>query len=402
LRSRLSLLMFLQYAAAGSVIPMYSLRLQELAFSPRDMAWACATQAMAGLITPLAGQIADRWLPAERCLAVCAFLAGILLWVLAGLTTPAAVFGFSLAMYLLLVPCITLSASICFNHLTHPEREFGPIRLWGTVGWIAPGLLLSVWFDARAWLSPASTPITVEASANNWSDIFRLGAILAWALALYAVTLPHTPPHRRLGDWLAPLAALKLVRGRSFAAYLFCTFGLCLTIPFAQQVMPLLLAHLGIPPPWLARVLPIAQIMEIIALALLPMILLRLGVRGSMLLGLSAWTVYMIALAHGQPATLVVASLTLNGICICCFFIAGQMFVNRRAHGDIRVSAQALLTFTNSLGMLAGNLLVGWVRTRADEAFPPTFTVAAVIAVALLVIFTFGFAEHGGEAAKRP
>jgi hypothetical protein len=392
--------LFLVYAAAGSVIPLFTLRLQELAFSPRDMAWACATQAIAGLITPLAGQIADRWLPAERCLAGFAFFAGILLWHLAGLTTPAAVFGVALAMFVLLVPCITLAASICFAHLQQPDREFGPIRLWGTVGWIAPSLTLSVLFDVRRMLSAADAAISTGARPDQWAEIFRLAAILAWALAGYALTLPHTPPHRRLGSWLAPLSALKLLRGRSFLVYLFCAFGLCLSLPFAQQVMPLLLVDLGIPSPWLLRILPLAQVMEIVALALLPMILLRFNVRGSMLLGLIAWTVYMIALAQGRPTALVVASLSMNGVCICCFFIAGQVFVNRRARGDIRASAQALLTFTNSLGQLLGNLLVGWVRTRVNEAFPPTFTVAACISVALLVVFTFGFSEN--EDVKQP
>jgi MFS family permease len=394
LRARLSLLMFLQYAAAGAIIPLYTLRLQELVFSPRAMAWVCATQAMAGLITPLAGQIADRWLPAERCLAVLSFLAGILMWMLATLTTPATVFAVSLATWMLYIPCVTWGTSICFTHLRHPDREFGPVRLWGTVGWIAPSLTLSVLFEVRERLSSGDEAFQLGAAPNAWADIFRLGAILAWALAVYALTLPHTPPHHRLGSWLAPLAAISLLRSRSFAVYLFSTFGLCVCIPFAQQVMPLLLAHLGIPRPWLLRILPIAQVTEIIALGLLPMILLRLNVRGSMFLGLAAWTAYMVALALGQPTGLVVTSLTMNGICVCCFLVAGQVFVNRRARGDIRTSAQALLTFTNSLGMLSGNLLVGWVRTQVDEAFPPTFIVAAVISASLLVVFALGFSEN--------
>lgn len=398
--SRLSLLLFLQYAAAGAVIPLFSLRLQELAFSPRDMAWACATQAMAGLAAPLAGQIADRWLSAERCLAVCSFLAGVLLWLLAGLTTPGAVFAVSLAMWLLFVPCITLGTAISFTHLRHPERDFGRVRLWGTVGWIAPTWLLSVWFDDPPWLCRLVALVRPDAPFSEWADAFRLGSALCFVLAIYALTLPHTPPHHRLGGWLAPLHALKLLRGRSFAVYLFCTFGLCVTVPFAQQVMPLLLAHLGIPRPWLARVLPLAQITEIISLVLLPMILLRLGVRGSMLLGLAAWTLYMIALSIGRPTELVVASLSMNGICVCCFFVAGQVFVNHRARGDVRASAQALLTFTNSLGLLTGNLLVGWVRTRVDGAFPPTFAVAAAITASLFVVFLLGFSEDGAVVTK--
>src|SRR5207245_2606631 len=83
-RWRLSLLMFLYYAIQGAFVPLFSLRLQELGLTPLEMGWACATQALAALVAPLAaGQIADRWLPAERCLAVCALVSGTLLWVLA-------------------------------------------------------------------------------------------------------------------------------------------------------------------------------------------------------------------------------------------------------------------------------------------------------------------------------
>jgi hypothetical protein len=389
--------MFLQYAAAGAVIPLYSLRMQELGFSPTDMAWACATQAIAGLLAPLAGQLADRWLPAEHYLAGCAFLAGILLWQLANLTTPAAVFTVSLVMWLLYVPCLTLGTSISFTHLKRPEVEFGRVRLWGTVGWIAPTWPLSVWFDDPPWLCQVTALVRPETPHSQLADAFRLGAVLAFALASYALTLPHTPPFRRLGNWLAPLGALTLLRSRSFVVYFVCTFGLCVTIPFPQQAMPLLLADLGIPRPWLARAMPLAQITEIVSLGLLPMILLRLGVRGSMVFGLLAWMLYMVALTLGRPPAFVVASLTMNGICICCFSVAGQVFVNSRARGDVRTSAQALLIFTNSLGMVFGNLLIGWVRTRANGAFPPTFAVAGAITAALVLVFLLGFSDADPE-----
>src|SRR5262245_29945372 len=125
LRRRLSLMMLLLYAPAGALVPLFSLRLQELHFSPLQIGLACATQAMEGIIGPLAvGQVADRWFPAERCLAFCSAGAGGLLWLLARLTEPAVVFPVALAFWLLMVPCLTLGVALAFSHLPEPVRDF--------------------------------------------------------------------------------------------------------------------------------------------------------------------------------------------------------------------------------------------------------------------------------------
>jgi MFS family permease len=81
----------------------------------------------------------------------------------------------------------------------------------------------------------------------------------------------------------------------------------------------------------------------------------------------------------------------LNGLCISCFIVAGQVFANSRARDDLRASVQGLLNVTNGLGLLAGNLLVGWVRRQVQEQFMPTFGVGAVIAAGLIVAFFIGF-----------
>ncbi len=150
LRWRLSLLMFLYYAIQGAFVPLFSLRLQELGLTPLEMGWACATQALAALVAPLvAGQIADRWLPAERCLAICAVLSGTLLWVLADLESPSAIFTGSLALWLVLGPASTLSTALSFAHLPEQGRHFGQIRLWGTIGWATSGWLVGFWPASR-------------------------------------------------------------------------------------------------------------------------------------------------------------------------------------------------------------------------------------------------------------
>jgi MFS family permease len=401
LRWRLSLLMFLYYAVQGAFVPLFSLRLQELGLAPLEMGWACATQALAALVAPLvAGQIADRWFPAERCLAICALLSATILWILADLTSGPTIFTASLLLWLLLGPASTLSTALSFAHLPHEGRQFGHIRLWGTIGWVVSGWLVGYGLSRRAWLGAWLARPSAATPLPELADAFRLASLLAFALSAYAVTLPPTPPQRRLGNWFAPLAAVGLLCDRPFAVYWLCAVGVCVTLPFTTQVTPLLLDHLGIPRPWISPTLTLGQSMEIVSLALLPMLLLRLGIRGTMLLGLGAWAALLGMLTLGEPLWLVVASLSLNGLCICCFIVAGQVFANGRARADVRVSAQALLNVTSGVGLLTGNLLVGWVRGQAQEQFMPTFRVGAVIAAALVVVFFLGF--RNAESALSP
>lgn len=392
LRRRLSLLMFLQYAPAGAVIPLFTVRLRELQFTPWEIGLVSAAQALANLVAPLAaGQVADRWLPAERCLAACAGLGGILLWLLAGLTTPGLVFVAYLAFWLVMGPAISLGTALSFAHLEAPERDFGPVRMWGTVGWVVPGWMLGYWFSDPDWLCRLVGWLRPQMPQSEIADLFHLAALLAFLQGAYALTLPHTPPKRQPGARLATLAALRLLHDRAFAVYSLGAVGVCMTIALTTQTTPLLLEQLGIPRPWLAPTLTISQSMEITSLALLPMLLLRLGLRGTMLLGLGSWTLALTILTAGQPLWLIVASQGLNGLCICCYLVAGQVFVNSRARGDIRSSAQGLVTFLNGLGMLLGSVLAGGVCQLAGGAFPPTFGVGALLALLLMVAFFLGF-----------
>src|SRR5207244_948003 len=145
--------------------------------------------------------------------------------------------------------------------------------------------------------------------------------------------------------------------------------------------------------------LSIAQGTEVVALGTLPLLLARWGQRRVMLAGLVAWATAMTVLAVGRPLELVVGSLGLNGLFICCFLVAGHVFVNSQAPGDVRASAQALITFTGGLGLLGGNLLAGWVRGgEAGQRFAPTFGVAAAIALAALLVFSVGFRHEHAPA----
>src|SRR5262249_18810743 len=150
--------------------------LTKLGFTPIELGWVCAAQSLATLAAPLAGQVADRWIAAERCLSVCAFACGCLLWTLADLTTFPAVFAISLAYWMVMVPTLTLGTSLSFTHLAAPENDYGRIRLWGTLGWVAAVWLLSFWFDVADWVHDFLAWPLSDHPAAHLADIFRLAA----------------------------------------------------------------------------------------------------------------------------------------------------------------------------------------------------------------------------------
>jgi MFS family permease len=336
----------------------------------------------------IAGQIADRWWPAQRLLSLCAIASACVLMLLATLTSPGPVFTAALVFWALFAPAMTLGTVISFSHLADAAREFGRVRVWGTVGWVAVGWIIGGWLDRSQWLG-AFMPTTL--GRPMLADMFRIGAAFAMALAVFAFFLPHTPPMHSQGKRLATWDAIRALRGRAMLVYGVCVAGVSVTMPFTSQLTPLLLSRLGASQEWMGPLLTVSQSTEIVALFLLPMFLTRLGVKGTLALGLIAWALALVILVIGEPLPLVIASLPLNGLCICCFFVAGQVLVNSRAPADVRASAQALVHFLIGGGMLGGHLLAGIVRSLAQGSFRPTFALSASLAVALAVFFLAAF-----------
>jgi nucleoside transporter len=385
-------MMFLLFAPVGVFWPLFPLHLKKLGFTPLEIALATISQAVAMLLAPiLAGQVADRWLSADRCLALCSFAVAGLLWLLADCTTPLSVFLVMFAYWVLMIPIMTLGNTICFAHLHSPERSFGGIRMWGTVGWVLVGWLVGYLLNQPGWFVSLLREIRPDMPHVVIADALRLGTLLAMLLGCYALTLPNTPPSKKTLDLLAPLAALRLLRRRDFAVYFGCYLVLCMTLPFSTQNVSLFLDELGISDRWKGPAMTIAQSTEVLTLFLLPWLLSRFGQRAIMVLGAAAWAGSFAALAIGQPAAFVVSCLSLNGLFITCFVVAGQMFVNRLATADIRASAQSLVNVAAGFGLLLGYALSGGVRHLVGGAFQPTFGVATALASLALLVFAIGF-----------
>jgi MFS family permease len=393
LATRLSVQMFLAFAVQGAWVPAFSVFLARRGFSPEEMAWTFTAYSLSSLVAPLAwGQVADRWVPAERCISLCALIVALTLGAMPFLGGAQTMFPACVVFWFFMIPVNSLGTALTLRQLDHPERGFGRVRLWGTIGWACAGLLVTFWLRV---LKPA---LLATAGEVDLSDSFWIGALFAAALSGYTLTLPTSLPsprdstavglHRLLD---APLLAIRLFRRRAFLIYCFCLFGAYLTYPFVQQLTPLLLAQLGVNRDVLPMTLTVAQSTEVATLAVLPWFLARFGTRGTMAVGLGAWTVGLGAFAVGQPVSLVVSAMTTQGLFIGCFLVAGQVFVNRQSAPDVRASAQGLMVLIGGVGLLAGHLLVGQVRNLTQDNFGLAFVPPACASAVLVVVFLTAF-----------
>ncbi|UCH36004.1 MAG: MFS transporter [Armatimonadota bacterium] len=386
LRLRLSGMMLLQYVIWGAWAPVLSAYLQKtLHFSGVQTGAIYALLPLACIISPFfGGQIADRWVSTQRFLGIAHLLGALALLLLARQTGFSSFVVWMLVYSLLYAPTLPLTNSLTFHHLRNAERDFGSIRVLGTIGWILAGWGLTYW---------RSAPSLTVAGA---SDSLLLAAGASLLLGLFCFALPHTPPSKSENPW-AFLAALKLLRNRNFAIFMVISFVVVTELQFYYVLTAPFLEYIGISSSRLPAVMTIAQLAEIIAMAaLLPILLPRLGVRTCLAIGVIAWPIRYAIFAIGQPVWLVVASLAMHGLGYTFFFVVGQVYVNAVAAQDIRASAQSLLTLiTLGLGNYLGAYFAGWVQdyftTQTAAGAVVNYTGVFLVPCALTVTCALAF-----------
>jgi MFS family permease len=385
-RWRLAGMMALIYAVQGSWWPLLAVHLQDLGISGRGRGWIFATLALSAMVTPLgAGQLADRLMPTQRLLAVVyAVGSGFLALLATGPTARLdALFVLFLAYWLLTAPTYGLANSLAFRNLPRPGEQFGRVRLWGTIGWMAVG-----WTVSGVMAFHGTTRV-----GQGTYEAFWVAAALSLAFAAYCWTLPNTPPLSRSARRGLDLSVVvELLKRPPVAVFLASAFGVSLTTPFVYQSVPSYLQALGLPRASIALAMTLGQVPEILALAALPSLLRRLGHRGTLALGVGAWTVYYLNLAAHPPLWLALAGLPLNGVAIACFIVAGQMFLDGQAPADRRASSQAVhVVVTSGLGSMLGNILAGEITTWNGGVNAGVFVVPCLINAALVVVLVRAF-----------
>jgi nucleoside transporter len=403
----LAVMMFLQYAIWGAWEPPLSgILLEKLRFTGFGLALIYNALPIMNLLAPFtAGQVADRWLPAQTALGIFHLVGGILMLILSTQKQLATMWPLMLLYALFYAPTLALTNSIAFQHLKDPQREFSPIRVWGTIGWIVAGWILSVMRSAFG--------------SADWAviDVFVLAGIFSILLGLASFALPHTPPAKEAPDPLAFREALVLLKDRNYLTFFIIAFIVAtelrlyymLTFPFLQEAGKIM----GITERSLPAWMTVAQIAEIFTmLFLLPYALPRWGVRNSLLVGIVAWPiryiVFAITWAGHQAAPwliwLSIAALALHGFCYVFFFTVAFIYTDMVAPRDIRSSAQALINFAVlGVGLLIGGFFAGFLKdiftSDGQTNYTWIFTIPAIITLICAIIFAGLFREERRETA---
>jgi hypothetical protein len=335
----------------------------------------------------LGTQFVDRNIAAEKFLAFSMFYAGLAILSLKWITGPTAFWAFFLVMLLyslFYVPTISITNSIAFAHLRDPQREFGPVRLWGTIGWILAGVpfvfILADWSKIPGlgavpfgeWIDAVLKSENAKqgaASLEATSSIFVAAGGAAILLAAFSLLLPHTPP-KPAGQAAEPLAwleALKLLR-LPFVLVLFIVtfFDSAVHQLYFYLTDTYLRQDVGIPKHWVTPVMSIGQVAEIATMAFLGFVLKRLGWRWTMILGILGHAVRFTVFAlYPEPWAAITVNL-LHGICYAFFFATVYIFVDEFFPKDARSSAQALFNF---LILGAGPFVGSFVGGQLEAAF---------------------------------
>ncbi|MBN1893580.1 MFS transporter, partial [bacterium] len=353
---RLGIMMFLQYAVWGAWAPVLSAYLMnDLGFSGFQTGWVFALLPLATIISPfIGGQVADRYFASEKVIAFLQAAGGILLIVMSRMSSYTAMMTLMMVYCLLYAPTLALTNSIAMINLKNSETEFGRIRVWGTIGWIAAGWILAGWR-------------VMGESVMVKGDALFLAGLLSILMGIQSLSLPHTPPKKESTKPWAFLEALKMLKDKDFLIFACITFVVATELEFYYILTaPFLVSDaIGVSAKSIPAVMTIAQFAEIfVMLILLPIFLKKYGMRNTLAIGAVAWPIRYIIFAIGKPAWLVIASLALHGFCYVFFFVAAFIYVDKVAPSDIRASAQSLIAIIAlGLGRFLGSLFAGKVQT---------------------------------------
>ncbi len=348
MKIRLSIVMFIQFFIWGSwYITMGTYLKYTLHFSGAQIGLAYSTAAIASMISPfIVGMIADRYFSANRVMAFLNAVGVVLLCLLTQVKEFSLFFPLLLLYTICYMPTTALCNSVSMVNLANPTKEFSRIRLLGSIGWIAAGVLVSF--------------LKIEALATP----FYIAAI-ASALGIFiTLWLPYRAPERIVGiKWtqIIGIDAFRLIKDKPFAIIFIFSVLTCIPLAFYDSFTNVFLNSMQVQNA--AAVMCSGQIVEIICLILFPLLFVKLRYKGSIGLSILVW-IFLYGLlslsAYTNNTLWAYIALPLHGFCFTFFFVSGQLFVDEKAPANLRNSAQGLIAFaTYGVGKYSGALISG-------------------------------------------
>ncbi|SHG02777.1 nucleoside transporter [Salegentibacter echinorum] len=394
-RFQLSAMMFLEFFIWGGwFVTLGTFLGQNLNATGAETGMAFSTQSWGAIIAPfIIGLIADRFFNAERILGVLHLLGAGLLYMMYQSPDFTNFYPFVLGYMILYMPTLALVNSISFYQMTEPSKQFSSIRVFGTIGWIVSGLVISYVFS---WDS-------AEGRADGMLKYtFLMAATGSALLGIFSFTLPKTPPSSKgekvsISDILG-LEAIGLLKGKNFLIFFISSILISIPLAFYYQNANPFLSEIGMEDP--TAKMSIGQVSEALFLLLIPYFFKKFGFKITILAGMLAWTVRYLLFAYGDTgelAFMLIIGIALHGICYDFFFVSGQIYTDSKAGPKIKSAAQGLITLaTYGLGMLIGFWVAGqvsdmYLNADGTHDWEQIWIVPAGFAFVVMILFAIFF-----------
>jgi nucleoside transporter len=389
-------MMFLQYAIWGSWYVTVGNYMDEIGMTA-VIHWAYTVGPIASIASPFfLGMIADRFFPSEKVISGLHLAGGIAL-LLAPVVAEGESQSSALFIMLLLVnqlcymPTVAVTNSLAFTHMTDQEKQFPLIRVFGTIGWIAAGIFVSGLLEA----DETSIPL-------------RVAGITSIIMAFFSLTLPHTPPPAK-GEKssvreILGIDALKSLNSKPFIIFIISSFLICIPLAVYYAYAPVFVNGSGIENP--AFKMSFGQMSEVVFILIMPLLFPKIGIKNMLLIGMGAWVLRYILFALGAPDSvfwMIMFGIILHGICYDFFFVAGFIYVDKKASPEIRGQAQGIVVLaTYGVGMLIGSQIGGFLfnniiiseGTEALNQWQNFWIIPAVLAAAVMIFFWIFFNDR--------
>jgi MFS transporter, NHS family, xanthosine permease len=399
IRFRLTVMNFMQFFLWGSwLISLGGYMILNLKFTGSQVGSVYATLGIASLFMPaLLGIIADKWMNAERVYGMAHIAGGLLLFWASAIKDADMMFWVMLFNSMAYMPTIALNNTVSYHILEERGfniiKDFPPIRVWGTIGFV-----VAMWaVDLLGW-------------KTNHFQLY-LGGTSGILLGLYAFTMPACPPvktDKKSSLFTAlGLDAFVLFKQRKMAVFFIFAMllgaALQITNTFGGTFLEdfklndLYKDTFAVQHPII--LMSISQISETLFILTIPFFLKKFGIKKVMLMSMAAWVFRFGLFGIGNPGSgffLLVLSMIIYGIAFDFFNISGSLFVEMEAEKGIRASAQGLfMIMTNGFGAFIGAKSSGWVVDHYTidgiRHWPSIWLVFAIYALIIGIAFAIVF-----------